>query len=135
GTDAINVPLNLGSTGTTTVIANAGAVAVFNRVISGSSLTVAGGGTTLLNGADTYTGATTLESGTLSIGNPTGLGTGGLTLLNGTVQASILTTVTNAVNLSNTGGTNGVVTLGGSAPLTFSGAVNLSGANTLTLSN
>ena len=38
---------------------------------------------TIINNADTYTGPTTLESGTLSVGNPTGLGTGALNLLNG----------------------------------------------------
>ena len=48
------------------------------RVISGTALTLTGGGTTILNNADTYTGGTTLQGGTLSIGNPTGLGSGAL---------------------------------------------------------
>ncbi len=133
GTDSVNAPLNIGTAGA--LITNTGATANYNGPIGGSALAVAGGGTTVFNNADTYTGGTTLESGILSIGNPTGLGTGALTLINGTVQASIATTVSNAVNLTSAGGPNGTVTLGGSTPLTFSGAVNLTGDNTLTLAN
>src|SRR5205823_14880101 len=91
--------------------------------------------TTLLNNADTYNAGTTLLSGTLSIGNPSGLGSGALNLLGGTVQAGIATSVSNAVNLSSVGGPNGTVTLGGNTPLTFSGQVNVAGGNTLTLAN
>ena len=50
------------------------------------------------------------------------------------MQASVATSVTNAVTLAQAG-TNGALTLGGSTPLTFSGAVTVTGANTLTLSN
>ena len=130
GTDTLNLPVNVGALGT--VVANAGAIATFDGVISGTALDVAGAGTTILNNADTYTGPTTLESGTLSVGNPTGLGSGALNLLGGTIQASIAATVTNDVNLTNSLGT---VTFGGNTPLTFSGTTTLAGNNTVTVAN
>src|SRR5262249_24727203 len=96
GSNSINAPVALGVQGIS--IVNAGGTANFNGRISGSvALNVAGDGATVLNNADGYTGGTLLESGTLTIGNPTGLGTGTLTLIRGTLQSSIATTVTNAV--------------------------------------
>src|SRR5205814_210321 len=74
GTDSHNLPVNVGSLGT--VAGNAAAIATVNGVISGTTLDVAGAGTTILNTRDTYAGPTTLESGTLSLGNPTSLGSG-----------------------------------------------------------
>ncbi|HEX3149406.1 MAG TPA: autotransporter-associated beta strand repeat-containing protein, partial [Gemmataceae bacterium] len=130
GTDTLNLPVNVGSLGT--VVANAGAIATFDGVISGTALDVAGTGTTILNNADTYAGPTTLESGTLSVGNPTSLGSGALNLLGGTIQASVATTIANAVNLTTSLGT---VTFGGNTPLTLSGTTTLAGNNTVTVAN
>src|SRR5260370_36856568 len=48
---------------------------------------MAGAGTLVLTAANTYTGATTLTSGTLTAGNTTALGTGTLALNGGTLQA------------------------------------------------
>src|SRR5205085_12008939 len=62
GTDSVNVPLAVGTEGI--FQANADAAETFNGVISGASLTVAGSGTEQFNAADTYTGGTTLNSGT-----------------------------------------------------------------------
>src|SRR6185312_1667394 len=101
GTNNINVPVTFSTPAT--IIASAGAVATFNGIISGAALAVEGAGTTLLNANESaYSSNITLNSGTLSVGNPTGLGTGTLTLINGTLQASVATTVNNAVVINET---------------------------------
>ena len=122
GTDTFNLPVNVGSQGM--LISAPSAAATFDGVISGAALNVLGSGTTILNNTDSYTGPTTLESGTLSIGNATGLGSGALNLYSGTVQASINTTVSNNVYFNNS-----LVTFGGATPLNFTGTVNVSGTN------
>ncbi len=132
GSDTITASLAVGQEGILNT--NAAATAVYDGVISGSALTLAGGGTVQLNAADTYSAGTTLDSGTLSIGNPTGLGTGKVYLITGTVQAGIATTVTNPVILNNGQG-NVAVTFGGNTPLTFSGTTTLSGVTPITVTN
>ena len=129
--DTISAPVASGSTETILETAAAASTAVYDGVISGSTITVAGGGTTLLNNADINPGLT-LDSGILSIGNPTALGTGTLTLVGGTIQAGIATTVSNPVTLSSTLSN---VTIGGSTPLTFSGTTTVTGVNNLNVTN
>jgi len=109
----------------------------FNGVIAGAgSLTMNSAGTTLtLGGADTYTGGTAVNAGTLtlngSLGN-TGVNVGGGTLnLDGSnvIHQNTLT-VSNAASLVTE---NTVNALGGSAALTITaGAVVLSQANNFT---
>ena len=57
-----------------------------------------------------------------------------MNLISGTVQASIATTVTNAVAINNSLG-NVAVTFGGSTPLTFSGTTTLTGVSPITVTN
>jgi autotransporter-associated beta strand protein len=97
-----------------------GGLTINSTIINGSTLTVAGTGTVTLNGANTYTGATSIETGaTVSItgnGNIGAQATGAaLNLDGGTLQAAGATTYglyngtagTNnrAVNLGGGGGT------------------------------
>ncbi|HEY2712074.1 MAG TPA: autotransporter-associated beta strand repeat-containing protein [Chthoniobacterales bacterium] len=67
---------------------------------TGGSLTKEGTGTTILSGANTYSGGTTVDSGTLLVRNTTGSGTG-----TGTVQV-------NAGTLGGTGRISGAVSVG-----------------------
>ena len=106
-------------------INNAGPVAIANGLISstnGGSLTKNGLGTLLLNGAGTYTGGTTINAGTVSLGGANALPTGsgavalggvGATLdLNGKDQA--------VVGFNDNGGlTTGLLTNSVATPATF----------------
>ena len=47
------------------------------RSAATGGLNISGSGQSVLNGANTYTGVTTVNSGTLVVGNDTGLGAGG----------------------------------------------------------
>jgi fibronectin-binding autotransporter adhesin len=101
----------------------------FGGFISGNGgrLIKTGTGTFAVSGANTYTGGTTLLSGTLLVGNNSALGLGTLTLQNGTLQASA------AVNVANSFTVNGAAMVGGGNDLTFTGAGSLS--NTLIVTN
>ena len=61
----------------------------FAATISGSgSVIQAGTGTAILSGSNSYSGGTTVSSGTVQIGNANALGTGGLTVNAGTLNLS-----------------------------------------------
>ncbi|MEZ0217917.1 MAG: beta strand repeat-containing protein, partial [Rariglobus sp.] len=144
GTNALNLGSgNVAMNANRTVTVSTSTLTV-DGVISGStrSLTVAGYGTLVLNGANTYTGATTINGGILSAN----------TLANGGVNSSIGASPNAAANLVLNGGTlrytgpaastDRVFTLGttagstldasGSGALTFAhtGAHILAGTNT-----
>ena len=131
GTFGNNV--NITGTGTVVGLAVAGATNTLSGVISGANgnLAQSGGGTTILTGANTYGGTTTVNSGTLQVGagGATGqLGTGNV------INNSILTfnrnntlTVNNAISgtgVVNQSGTAASITvLGGNN--TYSGQTNV----------
>ena len=94
-----------------------------------SSLVEAGTGMLALSGTNTYTGGTTLTSGTLSVGNDSALGTGALTLNGGTLQFSMFITLTNDYTVG------GPATIGGSNGVELDGAGNLTAGNTLTVTS
>lgn len=134
-------------------------------VISGSgySLTKAGSGVLILSGANTYTGGTNLNAGTLTLNNAAALGTGSLniaagTSLNNTSGSSITLSTNNSINangdFSFTGGANlnmgtGNVVLSANRQITVNGSnftlggvisgtgfsLTKAGAGTLTLAN
>ncbi len=106
----------------------------FAGIISGTgSLTKAGTGTVTLNGASTYAGGTSINAGTLVIGNASALGTGLVAIASG---ATLDVNNVNAVFGSLTGSGNialgsGNLTLGqGNASSTYAGAI--SGAGSVT---
>jgi fibronectin-binding autotransporter adhesin len=107
-----------------------------SSVLTGSgSLTKTSAGILALTGANTFTGGVNLNSGTLSVGNASALGTGSLYAANGTSLDS--TTSGTVANAQVYAGSIGFV---GTNSLTTSGAVTLSNnatvnvvANTLTL--
>ncbi|MBN8460792.1 MAG: autotransporter-associated beta strand repeat-containing protein [Verrucomicrobia bacterium] len=143
-----NVNIALGASQTWD-IGSGGLTAV--NVISGTGfqLTKNGTGTLTLSGANTYSGNTVLNAGTLSVGSNSGLGTGMLNLGGGTLLIGQNLTVNNNIVLNGTAtiqkGTTALnnSTLGGgisgSGNLTLHAGVGgsertlwLSGANTMT---
>jgi autotransporter-associated beta strand protein len=103
-------------------------------ITGNGSFTQAGTGTTTLTAANTYSGTTTVNAGTLQVGNNSALGTGTLVLNGGALSASddvTARTLTNNFRFSNN------ATLGdsvNSAALTLSGTGDL-GTTTRTLTN
>ncbi|MDD0974184.1 autotransporter-associated beta strand repeat-containing protein [Pseudomonas fontis] len=75
-------------------------------------------GTLVLNGANSYTGGTLLNGGTLVVGNDSALGSGALSTAAGTTLDS-----NRAVTLANAMGLNGNLTLAGSHALTLNGGI------------
>ena len=113
--------INLGTSGAGAALTlNQAGTDKLNGVVAGSgSLTTGGTGTTILVGANTYSGGTTTSS-TVDITNSSSLGTGSVTVNSGgTVQTQNNITVANAFSVSGTGASS-------------NGAIeNLSGANTI----
>ncbi|WP_395753590.1 autotransporter-associated beta strand repeat-containing protein [Prosthecobacter sp.] len=119
----------------------------FANVISGSGVVIQGsGGTTILSGANTYTGATTVSEGVLNIQNANALGTtaAGTTVNSGAalqIQGDI-TTAAEALTVNGTGVSNDGAMRNISGNNNYAGLVTLgaatrinSDAGTLTLGN
>ena len=116
-------------------LTNAGIITVAAPISGNVGLTVAGAGAVNLNASNSYTGATSLASGTLDVGTAAALNTtGALNLTSGTFTSASALSVANSVNFSNS-----AVTFTGTSPITFTGPVNLSNSadnvNSLTLGN
>ncbi len=75
------------------ITANAQATTISNRIVNStagaSSVTYSGGGVLTLSGANTHSGGTTVNSGTLMLGIQSGLGSGPLTLAAGSTFQQI----------------------------------------------
>ncbi len=101
-----------------------------------STLTINGTGTTILSGANTYTGATTLLGGTVGINNGAafGAGTAAVIINPGVIiDANIGTTGAVALSTNHTMTWNGSFTFAGSNALNLgAGAVTMAAATTLT---
>ncbi len=120
GVSGVGRNLTLGGTGSIGISGLIG--------IGTGALTKTGTGALTLSRANTYTGGTTLASGTLLVGNNAALGTGTLGLNGGTLASSSAT----ARTLTNSSVIGGDFTLGqtsgGTGTLTLSGAMDLGGA-------
>ena len=105
-----------------------------------SSIQKIGVGTLTLSAANTYTGGTSLNEGTIAVGNNAALGTGSLSIANGaTLQANSAVNLANGVSLtgastvntnSNDVGLSGNITGTGGFTKSGAGTLSLSGANT-----
>ena len=119
----------------------------FNGTLSGGGLLInAGGGVLHLNGANSYTGGTILNAGTLRIGHAEALGDGFVMLDAGNLSVSTDLTIGNAVRMGD-GGTidtnghqftltgdlagSGTLVKDGAGTLTFTGNNTLSGITTI----
>jgi autotransporter-associated beta strand protein len=102
----------------------------FAPVISGTGgITIQGAGTITLTGANTYSGVTTINAGTLSIGNG---GTTGTVAGNITNNAALRFDRSDAVSYGGVISGTGTVTKLGAGTLTLSGANTYTGATTVT---
>jgi autotransporter-associated beta strand protein len=87
-----------------------------------------GSGSLTLNGANSYTGGTTFNGGTVTIGNASAFGTGLVTLNGGTLNNSANIGMANGILVSGNGGT---VQLGSANNFTLTGTLTGSGNITL----
>jgi fibronectin-binding autotransporter adhesin len=135
GTNIMSLPI------TTTVndtinISNSAETLTLSGNISGTggAFTNSGSGTTILQGANTFTGGVTLSSGTIDINSSTALGTGTFTIGGGVIDNTSGSTITMANNQPLT--LNGSFTFTGSSNLSLgSGPVTLGNDVTATISN
>ncbi|WP_252053472.1 autotransporter-associated beta strand repeat-containing protein [Acinetobacter silvestris] len=118
GTSGLLTAVN-GTGGTTAVRVDPGVTATASVDINGSGiLNKLDSGTLVLNGANSYSGGTQLDGGTLVVGSNTALGTGALIANAGTQLDSNA-----AVTLANTTTLNGNLTVVGSNDLTLNGVI------------
>lgn len=105
----------------------------FNGVISGTgSITLSGPGQFALGGNNTYSGGTFINGGVLSITSSNALGSGALTFGGGTLDIPSNITLTNAISLNVTTGTNGIQVDGAGTNATLSGVISGPGSLTYT---
>lgn len=136
GVDTNNRVLTIDGTGNTTIS---------GVVFGGGSLNKAGSGTLILSGANTFTGVTTLNAGTLQLAGAGTLGAtnsaltvnGGTLDLNGTNQGAGNLTGSGGTILNNNSGTNVTLTIGngGATGGDYSGVIadHTSGTGTVSL--
>ena len=102
-----------------------------------ASLGKSGTGSLTINTANDYTGGTTLNAGSLVVGNDSALGTGGVALVGGTLDVNGHTIANDIVldggTLAGNGGTvSGTISDGTASTLAVGSSITLSGSNTYT---
>ena len=136
----------ISGSGKNLTIAGAGNVNVSSAITTGAGgLTLSGTGTTTLSGANTYTGTTTVNSGTLNLSGTAGTPTiqGALTVAGGTVTQTTSGQINSASSVAVTSGTLNVnaaqtlttlsVSSGANLGLGSGAALTLNNAGTVTL--
>jgi autotransporter-associated beta strand protein len=131
GTNTVDAPIVLGGASNTTqaFVQAAGGTLVINGVISNTNnitLSLAGGGTFTLAGANTYTGGTTLSAGILQLGS-NGVVSAGGTITSGPVGTGLLT-LSSGTTLRSDSSTNRTI----QNSLSLSGSITLGATSTQT---
>ena len=126
GTVNLAAPVDLG---VTAAIINTGAVNISGIIGGASGLTKSGVGTLTLTGANTYTGTTTINAGTLQIGNGGTTGTLGSGAV--TDNAALKFNRSDAVNISNLISGTGSLTQAGNGITTLLATNSYSGGTTI----
>ncbi len=122
-------------------LSNSSGTSTFSGIISGTgSLTWSGLGTLALTGANTFSGGTTINGGTLQFVTDGNLGTGTLNLNGGTLASAqtAAVTMTRTIATGTVGGTiqlNGKTPTGSTGKITLGTAGQLTGSGPLTLNN
>ena len=130
---AANTSLTVSTVGTTVTnssftVNGAGNMTISAAINAGTgNIVKSGTGSLTLSAANTYSGGTTLNAGTLTLGNNGSLGTGVLTAAGGNLDVTGVRAVTNALTFSS----GASLKFLGTSTLSLSGAVTLSGANTI----
>jgi autotransporter-associated beta strand protein len=139
GTGALSFTSDFTATGSgaktfTLAGANTGNNTISGKIVDSSggatAVTKSGAGKWILNGANTYSGTTTLSAGTLGIGNASALGTGTFAIGAGSFDnlSGGAMTLANVISLA------GNSTFLGSADLSLGGAATLTASRTVTVS-
>ncbi len=101
------IALSSTNTGRNSTIAGSANVTISGPITNGGtgagSLTFSGTGMLTLNGNNTYTGGTTLNSGTLNINTATAIGTGAFTIAGGVIDNTSGSALTLTTNNAQTG--------------------------------
>jgi autotransporter-associated beta strand protein len=130
-------------TGNVTFNTQANTTSIGGTISGAGALFKSGTGILNLSGANTYTGNTSLNAGTIGLGNSNALGTGSVSMATNTgLQATADNlSVANGINIAgastidtqaNTTNLTGVINGAGSITKTGTGTLNLAGANTYT---
>jgi autotransporter-associated beta strand protein len=139
--DLFQLAGNVALSGNSTIDADQGSIKILSKISGAGALTIEGANSTILTGANTYSGGTTLAAGTLRVGSNSALGTGGVALSGGTLSsdnnsfANTEPTMGNAVTVASSSSiAGGVGTLfrmngqiSGNAPLRLNAVFNGSG--------
>ncbi|MDD5085863.1 MAG: autotransporter-associated beta strand repeat-containing protein, partial [Candidatus Omnitrophica bacterium] len=133
GLNTINLAITFNTTQTVTVT-DSGTTLTLNGIISGAGgLTKAGAGQLTLAGANSYSGGTTLNAGTLNINNASAIGTGTFTIAGGTINNTSGGLIT--LSTDNVQNWNGNFTFAGANDLDLGiGPVTLGANRTVTIS-
>ncbi len=117
---------NNATPGTSTLTVNQSTTTSFSGTLADGStrflaLVMSGNGTLALDGADSYSGGTTINAGTVQLGNAAALGSGGLTMSGGELDLN-----GNSIAVAALSGTTGTITDNNATPGTSTLTVNQS---------
>lgn len=110
---ALTITGDLDLNNNTVTFDGTGALTSDSGVISGTGDVIKNdSGTVTLSGANTYSGGTEINNGTLNANNGTALGTGAIDLAGGTLGSTNGSSIANTISVTGDAGFNGITTTG-----------------------